>query len=251
MEDEVVRNPHVVKAGLLGGAGYLEHRRPVPERVDARQRDADSCPWLCGHRPHTASVSALAAPVSSRSAAERWSSLRPFSDRAPCSVTTQSTSVREVPTGPLNRLTTRVDGSARIGVPPDAAAARRKSTWPPMAPSGRPSIDSVFACPAEVDLERAVDRAQPPDGGQRSGRVGIADGPEHDVLPIVERVEQAVAAECRPRHGEPSIGSLARVGDDARLDQVEHAVGDHPRMYAEIPMLAERLHDRFRERTDA
>jgi len=89
-------------------------------------------------------------------------SVIPRNERAPCSVTTQSTSLRDVLTGPLRRVTIRCAGSATIAVPPAAAAARRKSTWPPTGSEHAPPRRLGAYLAVQIDLDGAVDRAQPP-----------------------------------------------------------------------------------------
>ena len=207
---------------------------------------------------------------SSRKSGGRWRSgggcvrraSGPCMRAAPNSVTTTSTSLRAVVTGPAQRRPTillsrrpcAVAGSAMIEAPPGERAAGAHEVDLPADPAdvvARRSLGIDLA--GEVHLQRRVDRDEPRSRAEHvrrrgcswSGQCGSPGCGARSRTAARRADQRAVDGDARHR------SSLCALVIDAALDQVDQPVAEHPGMHAEVLAVATASQDRFGHRADA
>ncbi len=103
----------------------------------------------------------------------------------------------------------------------------------------------------EINLDGAIDRDHALELANDERVVGVVGGPHLDHRVVVYEVQQTSRAHDKARHNPPWVALLARAGDDAALDEIEHTIGEHLGMHAQVAPVSERLERRVRNRADA
>ena len=105
--------------------------------------------------------------------------------------------------------------------------------------------------PRQVDLDRRVDRDHPAERADHVGVVREVDRPHLDHRVVMDEVVEALRAHDEGGHDLAAVALLARPGDDAGLDQIDHRVREHLGVDPEIAFVAEREGRCRRDRADA
>ena len=145
-----------------------------------------------------------------------------------------------------------VEGSAMMALPPCALAAPRlKSTWPPTPEKNFVPSESAQTWPVRSISSAVLIATILCCWLMIDGSLTYSVGWNANDRVVVDVVVELARAEAEAGHDLAAVQRLARAGDDAGLDQVNDAVGEHLGVDAEVFLVLQERQQRLRNAPDA